>query len=129
MKRLLANTLMLAGGLTASSHLLALGLGELQLKSALNQPLSAEIALLESQGLSQWEIKPALASAADFERAGVDRLYFLTKLDFKVEGNRIVVSSREPVNEPFLNFLIELNWPAGRVLREYTVLLDPPTFE
>ena len=51
MKRLLANTLMLAGGLTASSHLLALGLGELQLKSALNQPLSAEIALLESQGL------------------------------------------------------------------------------
>jgi pilus assembly protein FimV len=129
MKRLLANTLMLAGGLTASSHLLALGLGELQLKSALNQPLSAEIALLESQGLSQWEIKPALASAADFERAGVDRLYFLTKLDFKVEGDRIVVSSREPVNEPFLNFLIELNWPAGRVLREYTVLLDPPTFE
>ena len=129
MKRLLANTLMLAGGLTASSNLLALGLGELQLKSALNQPLSAEIALLESQGLSQWEIKPALASAADFERAGVDRLYFLTKLDFKVEGNRIVVSSREPVNEPFLNFLIELNWPAGRVLREYTVLLDPPTFE
>jgi len=129
MKRLLANTLMLAGGLSASSQLLALGLGELELKSALNQPLSAEIALLDSAGLSQWEIKPALATAADFERAGVDRLYFLTKLDFKVVDGRIVVSSREPVNEPFLNFLIELNWPSGRVLREYTVLLDPPTFE
>ena len=129
MKRLLANTLMLVGGLTASTQLLALGLGELKLKSALNQPLQAEIELVDTQGLSQWEIKPTLASAADFERAGVDRLYFLTKISFKVEGDRVVLTSREPVNEPFLNFLIELNWPAGRVLREYTVLLDPPTFK
>ncbi len=128
MKRLLANTLMLVGGLTASSQLLALGLGELALKSALNQPLQAEIELVETDGLSQWEIKPALASASDFERAGVDRLYFLTKITFKVEGDRVVLTSREPVNEPFLNFLVELNWPSGRVLREYTLLLDPPTF-
>ncbi|MCD8521014.1 MAG: hypothetical protein LRY66_15805 [Saccharospirillaceae bacterium] len=129
MKRLLANTLMLIGGLTASSQLLALGLGELTLKSALNQPLQAEIELVETDGLSQWEIKPALASASDFERAGVDRLYFLTKITFKVEGDRVVLTSREPVNEPFLNFLVELNWPSGRVLREYTLLLDPPTFQ
>ncbi|UXD87370.1 FimV/HubP family polar landmark protein [Thalassolituus hydrocarboniclasticus] len=129
MKRLLANTLMLVGGLTASSQLLALGLGELTLKSALNQPLQAEIELVETDGLSQWEIKPALASASDFERAGVDRLYFLTKITFKVEGDRVVLTSREPVNEPFLNFLVELNWPSGRVLREYTLLLDPPTFQ
>lgn len=129
MKRLLANTLMLIGGLTASSQLLALGLGELTLKSALNQPLQAEIELVETDGLSQWEIKPALASASDFERAGVDRLYFLTKITFKVEGDRVVLASREPVNEPFLNFLVELNWPSGRVLREYTLLLDPPTFQ
>lgn len=129
MKRLLANTLMLVGGLTASTELLALGLGELKLKSALNQPLQAEIQLVDTQGLSQWEIKPALASNADFEKAGVDRLYFLTKISFKVEGDRLVLTSREPVNEPFLNFLVELNWPSGRVLREYTVLLDPPTFQ
>ncbi len=129
MKRLLANTLMLVGGLTASSQLLALGLGELTLKSALNQPLQAEIELVETDGLSQWEIKPALASSNDFERAGVDRLYFLTKITFKVEGDRVVLTSREPVNEPFLNFLVELNWPSGRVLREYTLLLDPPTFQ
>lgn len=129
MKRLLANTLMLVGGLAASSQLLALGLGELTLKSALNQPLQAEIKLVDTAGLTQWEIKPALASPSDFERAGVDRLFFLTKIKFSVDGDHIVLSSREPVNEPFLNFLVELNWPSGRVLREYTVLLDPPTFQ
>lgn len=128
MKRLLANTLMLAGGLTLSGHSLALGLGELELDSALNQPLKAEIALVEVEDLSQWEIKPKLASPRDFENAGVDRVFFLTKIDFKVEGDKIILSTLEPVTEPFLNFLVELNWPAGRVLREYTLLLDPPVF-
>ncbi|MBE0483032.1 MAG: hypothetical protein IBX52_05970 [Bacterioplanes sp.] len=129
MKRLLANSLMLVGGMTLSSQLLALGLGELNLKSALNQPLQAEIELIDASGLTQWEIKPSLASAADFERAGVDRLFFFSNMTFRVEGNRILVTSREPVTEPFLNFLVEVNWPAGRMLREYTVLLDPPTFD
>lgn len=129
MKRLLANSLMLVGGVTLSSQLLALGLGELNLKSALNQPLQAEIELIDASGLTHWEIKPSLASAADFERAGVDRLFFFSNMTFRVEENRILVSSREPVTEPFLNFLVEVNWPAGRMLREYTVLLDPPTFD
>ena len=129
MKRLLANTLMLVGGLTASSQLLALGLGELDLKSNLNQPLQAEIKLLDTEGLTDFEIKPALAKPADFERAGVERVYFLTKIKFEVKGDTVVLSTREPVNEPFLNFLVELNWPSGRALREYTLLLDPPTFQ
>ena len=129
MKRLLANILMMVVGLTAASQLMALGLGELTLKSALNQPLQAEIELVDANGLSEWEIKPALASQADFDRAGVDRVFFLTSVTFKVDGNRILLTTREPVNEPFLNFLVELNWPAGRVLREYTVLLDPPVFQ
>jgi len=77
MKRLLANTLMLVGGLTASSQLLALGLGELDLKSNLNQPLQAEIKLLDTEGLTDFEIKPALAKPADFERAGVERVYYI----------------------------------------------------
>lgn len=129
MKRLLANILLVVVGLTASSQLLALGLGELTLQSALNQPLQAEIELVDAKGLSEWEIKPALASQSDFDRAGVDRIFFLTGITFKVDGSRIVLTTREPVNEPFLNFLVELNWPAGRVLREYTVLLDPPVFQ
>ena len=129
MKRLLANAILLASSISLSSQALALGLGELTLQSALNQPLKAEIELVDAKGLSEFDIKSALASQADFDRAGVDRAYFLTKISFKVENNRIVLTSREAVNEPYLNFLIELNWPQGRVLREYTVLLDPPVFE
>lgn len=129
MKRLLANTLMLAVGMSVSSQLLALGLGELTLHSALNQPLKAEIELVDHKGLTEWEIKSALASESDFDRAGVDRVFFLTRIQFTVDNGRIVLTSREPVNEPYLNFLVELNWPSGRVLREYTVLLDPPVFE
>lgn len=129
MKRLLANAILVASSISLSSQALALGLGELTLQSALNQPLKAEIELVDAKGLSEFDIKSALASQADFDRAGVDRAYFLTKISFKVENNRIVLTSREAVNEPYLNFLIELNWPQGRILREYTVLLDPPVFE
>lgn len=129
MKRLLAKSILLAGGMTVSSQLLALGLGEMNLDSALNQPLRADIALIDTAGLSIAEMKPKLASAEDFERAGVERYQFLTQMKFSVNGDRIVVTTRDPINEPFLNFLVELNWPSGRVLREYTVLLDPPVFE
>lgn len=129
MKRLLAKSILLAGGMTVSSQLLALGLGEMNLDSALNQPLRADIALIDTAGLSIAEMKPKLASANDFERAGVERYQFLTQMKFSVNGDRIIVTTRDPINEPFLNFLVELNWPSGRVLREYTVLLDPPIFE
>ena len=129
MKRLLAKSILLAGGMSVSSQLYALGLGEMELSSALNQPLRGEIRLIDTDGLSALEIKPALASARDFEQAGVERYQFLTQMKFSVNGDRIVVTTRDPVNEPFLNFLVELNWPSGRVLREYTLLLDPPVFE
>ena len=128
MKRTLLSTLVMSGTLGFSSAVYALGMGELELKSALNQPLNAEIKLLNTDDLSDWEIKPALASDSEFERAGVDRLFFLTDIDFEVTGDRIVLSSTKPVTEPFLNFLVQVNWPTGKVLREYTVLLDPPVF-
>lgn len=128
MKRDIVNVLLLLAGLTLSNSLVALGLGEITLKSALNQPLVAELELHGTEGFSKWEIKPRLASAADFERAGVERFYFLTQIQFKVEDKRVLLTSKDPVTEPFLNFLVELNWPSGRVLREYTVLLDPPVF-
>ena len=129
MKRLFATAMLLVGSTLMSSQLMALGLGELKLDSALNQPLKAEIELVDSAGLSEWEIKPVLASTEAFDRYGVDRSYFLTKIKFNVAGDKIELSTREGVTEPFLNFLVELNWPSGRVVREYTVLLDPPTFE
>lgn len=111
----------------------ALGLGEISLKSALNQPLDAEIKLLEVRDLTEAEILVGLASQEDFDRVGVDRPYFLTDLKFKVElqgpsGPVIHVSSRKPVREPFLNFVLQAQWPSGRLLREYTLLMDLPVF-
>ena len=111
----------------------ALGLGEVKLKSALNQPLVAEIELLDAKTLAPGEVVPVLASAEDFNRAGVDRQYFLTDLTFtpilRPDGKSVIrVSSTKPVREPYLNFLIEVLWPSGRLLREYTLLLDPPLY-
>ncbi|WP_160152950.1 FimV/HubP family polar landmark protein [Microbulbifer sp. ALW1] len=111
---------------------LALGLGEIKLNSTLNQPLNAEIKLLQTRGLGESEIKVRLANAEDFERAGVERTYSLDDLSFDVDyssGQPVVrISSRTPMREPFLNFLVETRWPSGRLLREYTLLMDLPAF-
>lgn len=111
----------------------ALGLGELDLKSALNQRFDAEIALSNTGGLELIEIIPKLATDEDFEQVGVNRDYHLTDLRFNAQlsedGTHIVhISSGKPIIEPFLNFIVEVLWPNGRILREYVVLLDPPVF-
>ncbi|WP_425914399.1 FimV/HubP family polar landmark protein [Pseudomonas sp. GWSMS-1] len=111
----------------------ALGLGEVTLQSALNQPLVAEIELLEVRDLASNELLPTLASPEAFTKAGVDRQYFLTDLKFtpvlKPNGKSVIrVTSSKPMREPYLNFLVEVLWPNGRLLREYTLLLDPPLY-
>lgn len=129
--------LVLACGLTsllASPLANALGLGEVRLNSTLNQPLNAEITLLDTRDLTAEQILVSLASPADFERNGVDRLYFYTEFKFEVDlenpaGPVVKVTSRNPVREPYLNFLVEARWTAGRLLREYTLLMDLPTYD
>jgi pilus assembly protein FimV len=111
----------------------ALGLGDVALDSALNQPLSAKIEIVDAAGLSSEEVITRLASAEDFARAGVDRDFFLSDIKFTpvVMANgrgTIRVTSSKPVREPYLNFLVEVIWPNGRLLREYTLLLDPPLY-
>ncbi|WP_444998251.1 FimV/HubP family polar landmark protein [Aliikangiella sp. IMCC44359] len=113
---------------------LAVGLGEYKLKSGLNQPLKAEIKLLSASDLGDHEIHASLASMAEFEKVGVERLFALTDIVFTTKKNPngsviIDMTTREPIKEPFLNFLVELNWPNGRIIREYTFLLDPPVFD
>jgi pilus assembly protein FimV len=129
MKRTLLSTLVITSTLGLSANVFALGMGELELKSTLNQPLQAEIKLSNIDDLTEWEIKPSLASDGDFDRAGVEKVFFLNDIDFEIKGNRIVLTSDKSVTEPFLNFLVQVNWPSGRVLREYTLLLDPPVFD
>lgn len=111
----------------------ALGLGEIKLNSALSEPLDAEIELVQVRELTATEILPNLATNSDFDSAGVERSQFLSDLKFEVAVNEkgksfIRVRSSKPVKEPFLNFLVEVNWPAGRLLREYTLFLDPPVY-
>ncbi len=130
--RKLAVALALAGGL-GSGVAQALGLGEIELQSFLNEPLNAEINLRKSEGVSPGDVFVNIAPQSAFERVGIDRNFFLTKLNFQVttapDGNLVVnVSTREPLREPYLNFLVEVTWPNGRLMREYAVLVDPPVY-
>ncbi|MGB5353366.1 MAG: FimV/HubP family polar landmark protein [Woeseia sp.] len=106
----------------------ALGLGDIRLDSALNEPLRAEIALLSATPEELENLRISLASNETFERYGIDRPLFLSNLQFVVQGGVVRVTSPEPITEPFVTFLVEAVWSRGRLLREYTVLLDPPTF-
>lgn len=110
----------------------ALGLGDIAVDSTLNQPLDARIEVLSAVPEDAEVMIIKLASREDFIKAGLDRPHELTALKFRaiVENERVYisVSSPSPIREPSLSFLIELDWPKGRLLREYTILLEPPVF-
>ena len=118
---------------SVSPGVTALGLGDIELLSSLNQPLQAHIALQSWQPGDLEGIKVNLASQAYFERAGLERFAVLAELVFEVveapNGSAYVnVSSKLPIKEPFLDFLVEVSWSKGRVFREYTLLIDPPLY-
>jgi pilus assembly protein FimV len=109
----------------------ALGVGDIKLHSALNQNLNAEIALVLSDTEKLTDIKVKLAPPSKFEEAGVPWSHFLSQIKFKTvtKANGAVIvklSSTEVLNEPFLDFLLEVSWPKGDIYREFTVLVDPP---
>jgi len=117
-----------------SSEAWALGLGDIRMNSALNEPLNARIELLSGAPEELDNLNLGLASADTFERYGLDRPFFLQDIRFNIvrsgsaDGNYVEVRSGTPMAEPFLTFLVEASWSRGRLLREYTVFLDPPTF-
>lgn len=132
MARKSALVLALMAALSAS-ELQALGLGDIVVRSGLNQPLEADIPLVSAQGVDEEMIRASLASPEAFDRAGVERTYFLSNIRFipvtLPDGRKVVrLRTKDPVKEPFLNFIVEVNWPAGRMQREYTLLMDPPVF-
>lgn len=109
----------------------ALGLGGIRTQSALNEPFSGQIDLLDVMPDEMDTIRVLLASQEEFRKVGATRPHFLTRLKFQPQvssnGQALIrVTSSEPVREPFLDFLIEVNWPKGRLVKEFTVLLDPP---
>lgn len=123
--------LVLAMGLMAPGLAAALGLGNIAASTQLNQPLKAEIPLVEVAPADVKDVQVRLGSADAFKRLGIARPAVLSRLRFTTEldaaGKPVVeVQTDDPVKEPFLNFLVEVRWPKGRMLREYTLLLDVP---
>jgi len=108
----------------------AAGLGKITVLSALGQPLRAEVDVTASrEELSS--LAARVASAEAFKQAGVEYTSALTMIrltvDRRADGSPFLsMVSDRPLNEPFLDLLVELNWNSGRLVREYTFLLDPP---
>ena len=129
---------MLMACLLSSSYLWpslswALGLGEIHLNSALNEPMNAEIDLIAAAPDELTALRATLASREAFTRYGIDKPPFLASLTFKVGKGKdgrdaLLVRSTDAIPEPFVTFLVEVNWARGRLMREYTVLLDPPVY-
>ncbi len=125
--------LLLIGALLSPSTPYALGLGDIRLNSALNQPFDAEIDLLSATAEELSSLQVGLANAETFTRYGLERPAFLANFTFRVtraaDGRTVLrVVSSPSVTEPFVTLLVEASWSRGRLLREYTVLLDPPVF-
>ena len=125
--------LMLMACLLSPSLAWGLGLGEIHLNSALNEPMNAEIDLIAAGPEELTALRAALAPKDAFTRYGIERPPFLSTLTFKVGKSKdgrdvLLVRSTDSIPEPFVTFLVEVNWARGRLMREYTVLLDPPVY-
>ena len=116
-----------------TSNVQAIGLGRIVVNSALNQPFDAEISIasIEDDVLESLEIK--LATDSDFRRANIPIEPVVKSLQFNVingeAGPWIRVSTDNPVRIPFLHFLAAIGWSGGKIIREYTALLDPPGYD
>lgn len=111
----------------------ALELGDISSRAALGQNLSANIDLRGAADMSSEDVVVSLASAEDFERLGVDRNVVTSGLKFTPDigknGRGVIhVSSNRPIREPYVNFVLQVVWPQGRLVREFTLLLDPPSY-
>jgi len=120
---------MVAASALSSGMANALGLGELTLKSAQNQPLDAEIELLDVRDLTTAEVAPSLAPPEEFSKAGVAYPTYLEDLTFtpviNPNGKSVLrVTSSQPLPGTVVKFLVQVMWPQGRLLRDYSVLLD-----
>ena len=108
----------------------AVGLGDLTVHSHLNEPFHGEVALLDAETLEVNELRVALASEEAFARLGVERVFFLTQLRFEVQTDgaekHVLLTTEAPLREPYLDFVMALHWPQGRLLRDYTALIDLP---
>jgi pilus assembly protein FimV len=121
---------LLAGVLALPGHALALGLGKLTVESALGQPLSARIELTSVAREDLDSLRARIADPGLYRQNNLTYQGTLSRARISLEGGNsapyLRVTSPVSVQEPFLDLLVELDWASGRVVREYTFLLDPP---
>ena len=111
----------------------ALGLGDIRLNSTLNAPLDAEIELVNATPDELASLRAQLASRETFARYGLEWPSFLSNVTVTRAKSRdgrdvLRVQSNVAITEPFVTLLVDANWGRGRLVREYTMLLDPPVF-
>jgi pilus assembly protein FimV len=111
----------------------AAGLGKLRVSSGLGEPLSAEIDVLSASAAELDSLEAKIASESVYESQGIERpsLYNAIRVEVKKKtgGAVLKLSSTEPITEPFLDMLIQMDWGSGQILREYNLLLDPPGYD
>src|SRR5215469_1225651 len=119
--------------LALPSAAFALGLGDIRLLSPLNAPLDAEIDLVDVAPDELNGLQAQLASRETFARYGLDYPNYLSGIHVRTvrtaDGREVIkLKSNDVVADPFLTLLVEVNWARGRLVREYTLLLDPPVY-
>jgi pilus assembly protein FimV len=127
------NPLVLMMALSMPGAANALGLGDIHVDSGLNERLAAEIDIVGATAAELTELQAAVANRETFLHYGADRPGFLSTTTFKVtqdsQGRPVLaVRSSESFTEPVVNFLVDLHWRNGEMIRQYTLLLDPPGF-
>ncbi len=132
LKQTLLHTTLFA--LTLPMSLYALGLGDMKVKSSLDQPFNAEIELIDANKKSLKGIKVGLAEPHSYEEIGIEVLPVLSLLEFTIEVNNqdklvIKIKSQERMTEPYMQMVVDMAWPTGQLYKVYTVLLDPPGYQ
>jgi len=129
--RISASAFLAAASLAVSPDSWALGLGDAKVESFLNQPLRARIDLVTQETDDVASVTAQLASAADYEMIGASRDSVSVPIHFTIEdvdGDAyLLATSRLPIGDPVVRLIVEVNWSSGRMLREYTLFLDPPS--
>src|ERR1700691_4603200 len=125
------NPLVLMMALSMPGAANALGLGDIHVDSGLNERLAAEIDIIGATALELADLQAVVADRETFLHYGADRPAFLSPTTFKVTQDspgrpQLAIRSAESFTEPVVNFLVDLRWHNGEMIRQYTLLLDPP---
>ena len=125
--------IILAAVFAVPSCVFALGVGQLEVRSAINQPFEADLPLIVNNPAEVMGLSVRIPRQEDFDRIGIERLQIFSKLRLTVDappGGRPVVkiTSREPIRNPNFSLLVEMLWPRGRLIRQFPVQLDPELY-